>query len=57
MQIRTVAVILVWIVVVLLLINKPLRSGWLWLISGGLLAIAFIVFSLPWLRRKRGSEE
>ena len=51
LQSRTVAVILIWIVVAMLFINKSLRSEWLWFISIALLVIAVVAYFLPRLRR------
>jgi len=51
LQIRTVAAILAWIVVALLVINMSLRSEWIWLISIALLIIAVIIYFFPRLRK------
>jgi len=51
LQIRTVAAILAWIVVALLVINMSLRSEWIWLTSIALLVMAFIVYFFPQLRK------
>lgn len=51
MQIRTVAAIIVWFVVALLLINRLLRSEWVLPIAIVLTVIAVIVYFSPRLRK------
>ncbi|MDH5389904.1 MAG: hypothetical protein OEX10_01965 [Candidatus Bathyarchaeota archaeon] len=51
MHIRTVAAILIWFVVALLILNKFLRSGWIWLISIAVMILAVIVYFIPRLRK------
>jgi len=51
LQIRTVAAIMMWVVVALLLLNKFLRSGWIWLISIAMLVTAVIIYFIPRLRK------
>jgi len=56
LQIRTVAAILAWIVVALLIVNTSLRSEWIWLTSIALLVMAFIVYFFPRLRKLHKSK-
>jgi hypothetical protein len=51
LQIRTVAAILMWFVVALLLLNIYLRSGWMWLMSIAMVIVAVIVYFIPTLRK------
>jgi general stress protein CsbA len=51
-QVRTVAAILVWFVVVLLLLNRYFRSEWLLPISIVLTVIAVVIYFSPRLRKK-----
>lgn len=50
LQIRTVAAILAWIVVALLIINTSLKSEWIWLTSIALVVVALIAYFFPRLR-------
>ena len=52
MHVRTVATILVLFVVVLLLLNRTLRSGLIWWISIGMTIIAVIVYFIPSIRKR-----
>jgi heme/copper-type cytochrome/quinol oxidase subunit 2 len=56
LQIRTVAAILVWITVALLIINAFLKSEGIWLISIALLVIALIVYFLPQSRKRQNPD-
>jgi len=51
LHIRTVATILAWIVVALLIINTSLRLEWIWLIAIALVVMAVIVYFFPQLRK------
>ena len=51
LHIRTVAAILMLFVLALLILNKFLRSGWIWMISIAMLIIAVIVYFIPRLRK------
>jgi len=52
LHVRTVAAIMMWFVVVLLILNRfLLKSGWIWLISVALTIMAVIVYFIPRLRK------
>jgi hypothetical protein len=51
LEIRTVATILMLFVVALLILNRFLMSGWIWLISIAIMIIAVIVYFIPRLRK------
>jgi hypothetical protein len=51
LHIRTVATILMLFVLALLILNRFLRSGWLWLASIAILIVAVIVYFIPRLRK------
>lgn len=51
MQIRTVAAIIVWVVVALLLLNRVLMSPWVLPIAIALTIIAVLVYFSPRLRK------
>ncbi|UCE16096.1 MAG: hypothetical protein JSV12_00285 [Candidatus Bathyarchaeota archaeon] len=51
MHIRTVAAIIIWFAVALLILNKSLRSGWIWLISIAMMIMAVIVYFIPRIRK------
>ena len=53
LQIRTVAAIIVWVVVALLLLNRVLRSQWVLPISIALTIIAILVYFSPRLRKEK----
>ena len=53
MNIKTVAAILVWLVVVLLLINNAIRSEWILPIGIVLTIIAVIAYFSPRLKKGR----
>lgn len=55
-QIRTVAAILAWVVVALLIINMSLKSEWIWMTSIALVIIAFILYFYPRLKKWRTSK-
>jgi len=52
LHVRTVATILVLFVVVLLLLNRALRSGLIWVISIGMAIMAVIVYFIPSIRKR-----
>ncbi|MDH5266715.1 MAG: hypothetical protein OEW62_03445 [Candidatus Bathyarchaeota archaeon] len=51
--IRTVAAILMLFVVALLILNKFLRSEWIWLISIAIMIMAVVIYFIPRLRKCR----
>ncbi|MDH5266730.1 MAG: hypothetical protein OEW62_03520 [Candidatus Bathyarchaeota archaeon] len=52
LQVRTVAAIMMWFVVALLILNRfVLNSGWIWLISVALMIMAVIVYFIPRMRK------
>jgi hypothetical protein len=51
MHIKTVAAILVWVVVVLLLVNTMLKSDWMMPIGIALTIIAVIAYFSPRLKK------
>jgi len=51
LHIRTVAAILIWFVVALFILNKFLRSEWIWLISIAMMIVAVIVYFIPRIRK------
>lgn len=51
MHIRTVAAILAWFVVALLILNKFLKSEWIWLISIAIVILAVLVYFIPRLKK------
>ena len=53
MQIRTIAAIIVWVVVALLLLNRVLRSEWILPIAIVLTVIAVLVYFSPRLRKEK----
>ena len=53
MQIRTVAAIIVWVVVALLLLNRVLRSEWTLPIAIVLTLIAVLIYFSPRLRKEK----
>lgn len=53
MHIRTLAAIMVWIVVALLLLNRLLRSEWILPISIVLTVIAILIYFSPRLRKTK----
>jgi hypothetical protein len=55
-HVRTVAAILVWFVVALLLLNRLLKSEWILPISIVLTVIAVIIYFSPRFRRKQPVE-
>jgi hypothetical protein len=58
MHVRTVAAIIVWFVVGLLILNRLLlKSGWIWLISGALAILGVIIYFIPRLKSARGVSE
>ena len=50
-HIRTVAAILMLFVVALLILNKFLRSEWIWLISIAMMIMAAVIYFIPRLRK------
>ena len=57
MQVRTVAAIMVWIVVALLLLNNIIRSDWILPISIALTLIAVFIYFSPRLRKGKKSAD
>lgn len=57
MHVRTVAAIIVWIVVALLLLNNIVRSEWILPISIALTLIALLVYFSPRLRKAKKSAD
>ena len=55
MHIRTVATILMLLVLALLILNKFLRSGYMWLISIAIMIVAVIVYFIPRLSERAKS--
>jgi threonine/homoserine/homoserine lactone efflux protein len=55
MQIRTVAAIMVWFVVALLLLNMVFKSEWILPISITLTVIAVLIYFSPRLRKTKKS--
>jgi len=52
LHVRTVAAIMMWFVVALLILNRfLLGSRWVWLISIALVIMAVIVYFIPRLRK------
>lgn len=50
-HIRTVAAILMLFVVALLILNKFLRSEWIWFISIAIMIMAVLIYFIPRLRK------
>ena len=57
MQIRTVAAIIAWVVVALLLLNKILMSQWVLPIAIALAIIAVLLYFSPRLRKGKKSDK
>lgn len=57
MHIRTVAAIIGWVVVALLLLNRVLMSQWVLPISIALTIIAVLVYFSPRLRKEKKSDK
>ncbi|MEJ2280871.1 MAG: hypothetical protein P8X97_03015 [Candidatus Bathyarchaeota archaeon] len=57
MHVRTVAAIIVWIVVILLLLNRALRLDWITPFSIGLTIVAVIIYFSPRFRKKKTPKE
>lgn len=58
MQIRTLAAILAWIVVALLLLNGMIRSVWLTIASIVLTGVAVLLFFSPrWTKNKKPQDQ
>ena len=57
MHVRTVAAILVWLVVALLLLNRLLRSEWILPISIALTVIAVLIYFSPRLKKEAKSQK
>ncbi len=51
LHIRTVAAILIWIAVALLLLNNFFRSEWLFLIPIAFILLAVLLYFVPRLRK------
>jgi len=50
-HIRTVAAILMLFVVALLILNKFLRSEWIWFMSIAIMIMAVLIYFIPRLRK------
>ncbi len=57
MQVRTVAAILAWIVVALLLLNGMIRSVWVTVASIALTGVALLVYFSPRWKKNQKIEE
>lgn len=57
MQIRTLAAILAWIVVALLLLNGMIRSVWITVASIVLTGVAVLLYFSPRLRKNNKTQE
>ena len=57
MQIRTVAAIIVWIVVALLLLNRVFMLDWVLPIALVLTAVAVVLYFSPRFMKKKNKEE
>lgn len=58
MQIRTLAAILAWIVVALLLVNGMIRSVWITVASIILTGVAVLLYFSPrWVKNKKKNEK
>ena len=51
MHVRTVASILIWVTVALLILNNYLKSGWIWLLSIAIIITAVLVYFIPRLKK------
>ncbi|UCD27032.1 MAG: hypothetical protein JSV75_02640 [Candidatus Bathyarchaeota archaeon] len=51
LHIRTIAAIILWFVVALLLLNRSYRSGWIMLLSIAMVILAVILYFIPSLRK------
>ena len=56
MQIRTVAAIIVWIVVALLLLNRIFMSEWVLPIAIVLTAVALVIYFSPRFLKKKNQQ-
>ncbi|PVX27555.1 MAG: hypothetical protein CW716_01670 [Candidatus Bathyarchaeum sp.] len=56
MQIRTVAAIIVWFVVALLLLNRILMANWVLPIAIVLTAVALLLYFSPRFRKKKNQQ-
>jgi threonine/homoserine/homoserine lactone efflux protein len=56
-QIRTLAAILAWIVVALLLLNGMIRSVWITVASIVLTGVAVLLYFIPRLRKNKKTQE
>jgi len=52
MHVRTVAVILMWLVVVLLILNSYFKSGWIFLIAIATIITTVLIYFSPQLRER-----
>jgi len=57
LQVRTVAAILAWFVVALLLLNNFFRSEWILPIAIVLTVIAVLVYFIPYLRKEHADKK
>jgi len=52
LHIRTVAAILMWLIVILLILNNYFRSGWIFWIAIAAMIITVLVYFSPQLRKR-----
>jgi len=57
LQVRTVAAIVVWVVVALLLLNRALQTEWITPLSIGLTIIAVLIYFSPRFRKKKSQPQ
>jgi hypothetical protein len=57
LQVRTVAAIIVWAVVILLLLNRALGLDWITPLSIGLTIVAVLIYFSPRFRKKKNLKE
>jgi ABC-type bacteriocin/lantibiotic exporter with double-glycine peptidase domain len=57
LHVRTVAAIIVWFVVIILLLNRALRLDWITPISIVLTVAAVLIYFSPRFRKKKNQKE
>ncbi|MEJ2241689.1 MAG: hypothetical protein P8Y18_06070 [Candidatus Bathyarchaeota archaeon] len=57
MHVRTIAAIIVWTVVILLLLNRAFRLDWITPLSIGLTIVAVLIYFSPRFRKKKDPKE
>jgi len=57
LHVRTIAALLIWIVVALLLLNTYFKSGWILLVVVATIIIAILVYFGPQLKKRYGSSK